>query len=142
MFPAEGRSSTTITDTTAQHDVHRRAVSGCLVAGASRASGAETAKASARAAMTSLLGAHDTHTLGGGPSTVTAPGGRAVATKTDVGDVESMRALVELALVEFGRLDAAFNNATDGPMPARSPTSTPTSSTSPSASTCAERSSA
>src|SRR5205823_6271071 len=27
------------------------------------------------------------------------------------------RALVQLALDSFGRLDAAFNNATDGPMP-------------------------
>ena len=45
-------------------------------------------------------------------------GGRAVAAKTDVGDVDSMRALVELAVDSFGRFDAAFNNATDGPMPA------------------------
>jgi NAD(P)-dependent dehydrogenase (short-subunit alcohol dehydrogenase family) len=29
-----------------------------------------------------------------------------------------MQALVRLAVDEFGRLDAAFNNATDGPMPA------------------------
>jgi NAD(P)-dependent dehydrogenase (short-subunit alcohol dehydrogenase family) len=40
-----------------------------------------------------------------------------VAAVTDVGDVDSMRALVQLAVDTFGRLDAAFNNATDGPMP-------------------------
>src|SRR5947209_1113814 len=30
-----------------------------------------------------------------------------------------MRALVDLAVESYGRLDAAFNNATDGPMPSR-----------------------
>jgi NAD(P)-dependent dehydrogenase (short-subunit alcohol dehydrogenase family) len=29
-----------------------------------------------------------------------------------------MRSLVERAMARFGRLDAAFNNATDGPLPA------------------------
>ena len=29
-----------------------------------------------------------------------------------------MRALVDATLATYGRLDAAFNNATDGPMPA------------------------
>ena len=33
-------------------------------------------------------------------------------------DAESMRNLVDRALARYGRLDAAFNNATDGPMPA------------------------
>src|SRR6186713_3293092 len=61
-----------------------------LVAGASRGIGADTAKAFARAGYAVVLG---------------------------VRDAESMHALVELAVQEYGRLDAAFNNATDGPMP-------------------------
>ena len=53
-----------------------------------------------------------------------------------------MRALVERAVDTFGRLDAAFNNATDGPMPAPLADIDPTSSTEASAPTSAARSSA
>src|SRR5690349_277245 len=88
-----------------------------LVAGASRGIGAETAKAFAAAGYAVVLGARDTHALAGVADTITANGGQALAVKTDVGDVESMRSLVELAIETYGRLDAAFNNATDGPMP-------------------------
>src|SRR5690242_13267963 len=89
-----------------------------LVAGASRGIGADTAKAFARAGYAVVLGARDTDALARVVDEIEAEGGRAVAAKTDVGDVVSMRGLVELAVGEYGRLDAAFNNATDGPMPA------------------------
>jgi NAD(P)-dependent dehydrogenase (short-subunit alcohol dehydrogenase family) len=89
-----------------------------LIAGASRGIGADTAKAFARAGYAVVLGARDADALARVVVEIEAAGGRAVATKTDVGDVDSMRALVELAVDEYGRLDAAFNNATDGPMPA------------------------
>jgi NAD(P)-dependent dehydrogenase (short-subunit alcohol dehydrogenase family) len=89
-----------------------------LVAGASRGIGADTAKAFARAGYAVVLGARDTDALRRVVDEITAAGGRAAAAKTDVGDVDSMRGLVELAVNEYGRLDAAFNNATDGPMPA------------------------
>ncbi|HEX2381912.1 MAG TPA: glucose 1-dehydrogenase [Acidimicrobiales bacterium] len=88
-----------------------------LVAGASRGIGADTAKAFARAGFAVVLGARDADALGRVVDQIQAGGGRAVAAKTDVGVVESMRALVDLAIDEYGRLDAAFNNATDGPMP-------------------------
>lgn len=88
-----------------------------LVAGASRGIGADTAKAFAQAGYDVVLGARDTESLGRVVATIEASGGHAVAAKTDVGDVDSMRALVQLAVESFGRLDAAFNNATDGPMP-------------------------
>jgi NAD(P)-dependent dehydrogenase (short-subunit alcohol dehydrogenase family) len=88
-----------------------------LVAGASRGIGAETARAFARAGYAVVLGARDADALARVVDDIGADGGRAVAATTDVGDVESMRALVELALETYGRLDAAFNNATDGPMP-------------------------
>lgn len=89
-----------------------------LVAGASRGIGADTAKAFAREGYAVVLGARDADALARVVDEITARGGQAVAAKTDVGDVESMRALVDLAVDSFGRLDAAFNNATDGPMPA------------------------
>ena len=89
-----------------------------LVAGASRGIGADTAKAFARAGYAVVLGARDSNALARVVDEIEAEGGRAVAAKTDVGDVDSMRALVELAVGVFGRLDAAFNNAADGPMPA------------------------
>ena len=88
-----------------------------LVAGASRGIGADTAKAFARSGHAVVLGARDTAALARVVDDIEANGGRAVAAKTDVGDADSMRALVELAVDSFGRLDAAFNNATDGPMP-------------------------
>jgi NAD(P)-dependent dehydrogenase (short-subunit alcohol dehydrogenase family) len=94
-------------------DRHRVA----LVAGASRGIGADTARAFARAGYAVVVGARDTDALGRVVDDIEAHGGRAVAAKTDVGDVDSMRSLVEVAVESFGRLDAAFNNATDGPMP-------------------------
>jgi NAD(P)-dependent dehydrogenase (short-subunit alcohol dehydrogenase family) len=90
-----------------------------LVAGASRGIGAETAKAFARAGYAVVLGARDTDALASVVDDIDAAGGAAVAAETDVGDVDSMRALVDLAVDTYGRLDAAFNNATDGPMPSR-----------------------
>src|SRR5204863_6037408 len=89
-----------------------------LVAGASRGIGADTAKAFARAGYVVVIGARDAAALARVADEIESEGGQAVAAKTDVGDVDSMRALVELAVDTFGRLDAAFNNATDGPMPA------------------------
>ena len=88
-----------------------------LIAGASRGIGATTARAFARAGHRVVLGARDADALAGVVREIEAEGGEAVAAKTDVGDPESMRALVDLAVQSFGRLDAAFNNATDGPMP-------------------------
>ena len=89
-----------------------------LVAGASRGIGADVARAFAAAGYAVVLGARDTDALQHVVDDITAAGGRAVAGATDVGDESSMRALVERAVGTFGRLDAAFNNATDGPMPA------------------------
>src|SRR4051794_18274975 len=89
-----------------------------LVAGASRGIGADTAIAFARAGYAVVLGARDVDALDRVVGQIEADGGRAVAGRTDVGDVDSMRELVELGLRSFGRLDAAFKNAPDGPMPA------------------------
>lgn len=89
-----------------------------LVAGASRGIGAEAARAFARAGAAVVLGARDESALASVVASVEAAGGRAVARVTDVGDPASAEALVATALDRYGRLDAAFNNATDGPLPA------------------------
>src|SRR6184192_1948292 len=49
---------------------------------------------------------------------IRAAGGWVLAVPTDVGDAASVEHLVAQAVGTFGRLDAAFNNATDGPLPA------------------------
>jgi NAD(P)-dependent dehydrogenase (short-subunit alcohol dehydrogenase family) len=89
-----------------------------LVAGASRGIGAATAEAFAAAGAAVVLGARDLPTLESVAQGIESRGGRALAVRADVADVDSMQNLVGLGLAAFGRLDAAFNNATDGPMPA------------------------
>jgi NAD(P)-dependent dehydrogenase (short-subunit alcohol dehydrogenase family) len=89
-----------------------------LVAGASKGIGAATAVAFAAAGAAVVLGARDTAALKSVASGIEARGGRALAVGTDVTDTGSMRHLVDQALAAFGRLDAAFNNASAGPMPA------------------------
>lgn len=89
-----------------------------LVAGASKGIGAATAEAFAGVGAAVVLAARDQVALDRVVDRIRAHRGRAIAVKTDVSDVESSRNLVEAALLEFGRLDYAFNNATDGPMPA------------------------
>jgi NAD(P)-dependent dehydrogenase (short-subunit alcohol dehydrogenase family) len=89
-----------------------------LVAGASKGIGAATAEAFGAAGAAVVLGARDTAALQSVASGIEDRGGRALAVGTDVTDADSVRHLVEVALSAFGRLDAAFNNASAGPMPA------------------------
>jgi NAD(P)-dependent dehydrogenase (short-subunit alcohol dehydrogenase family) len=88
-----------------------------LVAGASRGIGAVTARAFARAGAAVALAARDRRTLEEVAGGIRAEGGQALAVPTDVGDAASVERLVRQTLDTFGRLDAAFNNATDGPAP-------------------------
>lgn len=89
-----------------------------LVAGASRGIGAVTARAFADAGAAVVLGARDEAALRRVAADIRERGGRALAVPLDVGDAGSCERIVDAALAEFGRLDAAFNNATDGPPPA------------------------
>jgi NAD(P)-dependent dehydrogenase (short-subunit alcohol dehydrogenase family) len=89
-----------------------------LVAGASRGIGAATAEAFAAAGAAVVLAARDLPALQAVARRIEAAGGRALAVRADVSDAGSMRDLVDQALAAYGRLDAAFNNATAGPMPA------------------------
>ena len=89
-----------------------------LVAGASRGIGAATAEAFAAAGAAVVLGARDMQALESVAARIESRGGRAIAVRTDVADTDSMRNLVDQGLAAYGRLDAAFNNAASGPMPA------------------------
>jgi len=89
-----------------------------LVAGASRGIGAATAGAFAAAGAAVVLGARDMQALESVAARIGSQGGRAIAVRTDVADVGSMRNLVDQGLAAYGRLDAAFNNAAGGPLPA------------------------
>jgi NAD(P)-dependent dehydrogenase (short-subunit alcohol dehydrogenase family) len=90
-----------------------------LVAGASRGIGATTAEAFAAAGAAVVLGGRDTAALESVASRIRSRGGQALPVGFNVTDAESVRSLVDQTLSAFGRLDAAFNNATAGPLPAR-----------------------
>ena len=89
-----------------------------LVAGASRGIGAATAEAFADAGAAVVLGARDLTALEAVARRIESRGGRAQPVRADVTDADSVRELAEAAITAFGRLDAAFNNATGGPLPA------------------------
>jgi NAD(P)-dependent dehydrogenase (short-subunit alcohol dehydrogenase family) len=88
-----------------------------LVAGASKGIGAAAAEAFAAAGASVVLAARNMDALNDIAGRIKADGGTALAVRTDVSDVDSMRNLVDQTMAAFGRLDAAFNNATDGPPP-------------------------
>src|SRR5215469_5707515 len=88
-----------------------------IITGASRGIGAAAARAFAAAGATVVLAARSTSDLNDLAAQITADGRGAVAVPTDVGDPAAADRLVQRTLEEFGRLDAAFNNAGYGHMP-------------------------
>jgi NAD(P)-dependent dehydrogenase (short-subunit alcohol dehydrogenase family) len=100
----------------AEHQPMRGRVA--LVAGASKGIGAATAQAFAAAGASVVLASRDLAALETVAERIAGQGGHALAIRADVSDADSMRDLVDQVLTSFGRLDAAFNNATDGPRPA------------------------
>jgi len=89
-----------------------------LVAGASKGIGAATAQAFAAAGARVVLAARDMDALTAVKQRIRSEGGDAIAIRCDVSDADSVASLIDRTVAHFGRLDAAFNNATDGPMPA------------------------
>lgn len=89
-----------------------------IITGASRGIGAAAVRTFAVAGATVVLAARDEHALAAVAEDISASGGQALAVPTDVGDPASVERLVAQTLDACGRLDAAFNNAGDGHMPA------------------------
>ncbi|OMQ46658.1 glucose 1-dehydrogenase [Ensifer sp. 1H6] len=89
-----------------------------LVAGASKGIGAATARAFAKEGAAVVLLARSKQAIDEVAGSIRERGGEALAIQADVGDERAMKRALDSALERYGRLDAAFNNATDGGMPA------------------------
>ncbi|MDQ0031789.1 SDR family NAD(P)-dependent oxidoreductase [Arthrobacter bambusae] len=85
-----------------------------LVTGASRGIGAEIATALVGAGAHVVFASRDSASLSQHVDAVTSAGGHAVAMTVDVGNEESVKALMAQVRDRFGRLDAAVNNAAGG----------------------------
>ena len=88
-----------------------------LVVGASRGIGAVTAKALARAGAKVMLAARDARALEAVVREIREAGHDARYATVDAGDERSVEILITRVLDAYGRLDVAFNNATDGTTP-------------------------
>jgi NAD(P)-dependent dehydrogenase (short-subunit alcohol dehydrogenase family) len=89
-----------------------------LVTGGSQGIGAGVAAAFVRAGASVAISARSNDRLQQTATELRNAGGRVLAMSADVTDEDAVRRLVERCVEEFGRLDFAVNNATDGPMPA------------------------
>jgi NAD(P)-dependent dehydrogenase (short-subunit alcohol dehydrogenase family) len=89
-----------------------------LVTGGSQGIGAGVAAAFVQAGAAVAISARGNERLQQTLAELRKAGGRVLAMPADVTDEDAVRALVERCVEEFGRLDFAVNNATDGPMPA------------------------
>jgi len=104
--------------TSKQSTRHRLDGRVAIVVGASRGIGAATARAFARAGAAVVITARSAGPLGEVADLIATEGGRVLAVPGDATRVEDVEGLVRRTVEHFGRLDYAFNNATDGPMPA------------------------
>ena len=82
-----------------------------IVTGAGRGIGRATAELFAREGARVVLCARTTRELRATCSAIRAAGGEAVARVTDIGSARQARALVNLALCRYGRVDLLINNA-------------------------------
>lgn len=89
-----------------------------LIAGASKGIGAATAELLAQEGAAVVLVARSVEPTEALAESIRKAGGRALAVAADVADDAAMERAVAAGLAAFGRLDIAFNNATDGPRPA------------------------
>jgi NAD(P)-dependent dehydrogenase (short-subunit alcohol dehydrogenase family) len=89
-----------------------------LITGGSQGIGAAIAAAFVQAGATVAITARSNDRLQQTATGLRDAGGRVLAVPADVTDEAAVRALVARCFDEFGRLDFAINNATDGPMPA------------------------
>jgi NAD(P)-dependent dehydrogenase (short-subunit alcohol dehydrogenase family) len=89
-----------------------------VVTGGSQGIGSAVAAAFVRAGAAVVISARSNDRLQQTAAELRNGGGRVLAISADVTDEDAVRDLVERCVAEFGRLDFAINNATDGPMPA------------------------
>ncbi|HTB72671.1 MAG TPA: glucose 1-dehydrogenase [Polyangiaceae bacterium] len=82
-----------------------------VVTGGAHGIGLAVAKALAREGLAVVIGDVDEEAGRAGAEAIRAAGGQAISVRTDVTVPEDARALVELTVREFGRLDCAVNNA-------------------------------
>ncbi|WP_064684302.1 glucose 1-dehydrogenase [Rhizobium bangladeshense] len=82
-----------------------------LVTGAASGMGLATAKAFAKAGAAIALADVNETAVRAAADNLISGGHRAIAIECDVADMEQVAAMVEKTVAEFGRLDAAFNNA-------------------------------
>src|SRR6478609_7342725 len=91
-----------------------------LVTGAAAGMGLATARAFAEAGAAVVLADFKEDAVKAAAAELVAAGHRAIAVRCDVSDDAQVAAMVDSTVAEFGRLDAAFNNA--GVMPRIAPT--------------------
>ena len=91
-----------------------------LVTGAASGMGLATAKAFAEAGAAAVLADFREEVVKAEAQRLIAAGHKAIAVRCDVSDETQVAAMVDRTVAEFGRLDAAFNNA--GVMPRIVPT--------------------
>ena len=82
-----------------------------IVTGGARGIGLAVAKALASDGLAVVIGDVDEEGARKAADAIRAVGGRALGTRTDVTVAADAKALVDLAVNEFGRLDCAVNNA-------------------------------
>jgi len=82
-----------------------------LVTGAAAGMGLATANAFAEAGASVVLADHQEDGVKAAAQKLVAGGHQAIAIKCDVSDDAQVAAMVDRTITEFGRLDAAFNNA-------------------------------
>ena len=82
-----------------------------LVTGAAAGMGLATAKAFAEAGANVVLADYKDETVKAAAQKLVAAGHKAIALRCDVSDDAQVAAMVDRTVAEFGRIDAAFNNA-------------------------------
>jgi len=82
-----------------------------LITGAATGMGLATAKAFAEAGAAVTLADYKEETVKAAAQKLVAAGHKAIAVRCDVSDDAQVAAMVDHIVAEFGRIDAAFNNA-------------------------------
>src|SRR3954464_1440524 len=82
-----------------------------LVTGAAAGMGLATAKAFAEAGAAVVLADFKEDAVKAAAEELVSAGHKAIAVRCDVSDDAQVAAMVDRTVAEFGRLDAAFNNA-------------------------------